>query len=254
LPGLSDTEVWEEYAPFFNLEEGTVFQHDLPEMEFYARLRNLHPGPCLEIGAGGGRLASSLSPGGFTTALEPSRAMIESWSSGDARLAARVRALGQTMPFLAGVFRLACFPYNGLQCILDHGERRAVFSEAFRVLEPGGVLVFEISPAFHRRPAEGRSRRYRAEVPGGALILDEEVLRPEGAETVVYDMFYTTLPHGGEPDIRRVVLELAAFPVMEAVDDCSGEGFRVEALWGDYHQVPFDPEESPRLIVMAVKE
>ncbi len=254
MPGLADTEVWEEYAPFFNLEEGTVFEHDLLEMEFYSRLRELFPGPCLEIGAGGGRLARSLSRGGFTAALEPSRAMLESWSSGDSRLACRVRALGQAMPFSEGVFGFACFPYNGLQCILDRGERQAVFTEAFRVLAPGGRLVFEVSPAFRRRPAEARSRRYRAETPGGLLILDEEVLRPEGGETVIYDMRYTMVPPEGEPDVRRVVLELAAFPVMEAVEDCSGGGFRTEALWGDYHRVPFDPDGSPRLLVMAVKE
>lgn len=251
----SCTDVWDRYAPFFNAEEGTVFAHDIREMEFYRRVRQRIPGPCLEIGAGSGRLSRSLSDPWPTAALEPSTAMLDSWTTHDRKLAHRVRGVGQSLPFRSGCFRFACFPYNGLQCVLERDGRRGVIHEAHRVLEPGGMFLFEVSPAFSRRPSEPRTRRYRAQLPdGGFLELDEEVLRPPGRGSVVYDMIYTREDPTGSRQSRRVALELAGFNVMEAVDDSLMAGFRVDTLWGDYDESPFDDEGSPRLIVPAVKE
>lgn len=251
----SDRDVWDDYAPFFNAEEGTVFQHDHREMDFYRRLRRRYPGPCLEIGAGSGRLSRSLFDGCLMAALEPSAVMLRSWTADDGRLAGRVRGVGQGLPFRSGSFRFACFPYNGLQCILDRRSRRRVIREALRVLEPGGVFVFEISPAFSRRYPEPRTRRYRAGLPdGGFLELDEEVLRPDGRSSVVYDMIYTSEDPGGNRESRRISLELSGAPVLESVDESRAAGFRVDTLWGDYDESPFDAELSPRLIVPAVKE
>lgn len=251
----SSSDVWDDYAPFFNAEEGTVFSHDLGEMEFYRRFRKNHPGNCLEIGAGAGRLAASLFDGSLMAALEPSAAMLASWMPDDLTLASRVRGCGQSMPFLSCSFSFACFPYNGLQCILDREGRGAVLREACRVLRPGGSLIIEVSPAFARRYPEGRTRRYQVILPdGGRLSLDEEVLRPDGRNTVVYDMIYTTEFPGGGGDVRRVLLELAAFDVMEAVVDSELAGLKVDNLWGDYDGCPFDPECSPRLLIHAMKE
>lgn len=251
----SQPDTWDEYAPFFNAEEGTVFSHDLREMEFYRLLRLRHPGACIEIGAGAGRLSRSLFNGGFMAALEPSRAMMASWTRAQMKLAHRVRGIGQDLPFKDGCFGFACFPYNGLQCILERDGRRSVFREAHRVLAAGGIFLFEISPAFARRPPEQRTRRYSVELPdGGILSLDEEVNRPECRNSVVYDMIYSSEYQNGACDSRRVVLELAAFNVLEAVDDARNAGFSVERLWGDYDETPFDPEMSPRLLVPAMKE
>lgn len=251
----SSPDIWDDYAPFFNAEEGTVFSHDLREMEFYRHFRKSHPGCCLEIGAGAGRLAASLFDGSFMAALEPSAAMLASWAPEDRPLAARVRGLGQKLPFLSGSFRFACFPYNGLQCILDREGRLAVLREACRVLQPCGSLIIEVSPAFARRYPEDRTRRYQAILPDGRrLSLDEKVLRPEGCNTVVYDMIYTTELPGGGGDVRRVMLELAAFDVTEAVADSERAGLRVSDLWGDYDGSPFDPDCSPRFLIHALKE
>jgi ubiquinone/menaquinone biosynthesis C-methylase UbiE len=246
--------VWDEYAPFFNAEEGTVFSHDLREMEFYRHIRQSHPGSCLEIGAGAGRLAASLYDGSFMAALEPSSAMLAAWAPEEKKIASRVRGCGQQMPFPSGSFMFACFPYNGLQCIPDREGRQAVLIEACRVLRPGGALIIEVSPAFARRYPEGRTRRYQVILPDGSrLSLDEEVLRPEGCNTVVYDMIYTTEFPGGGGDVRRVLLELAAFDVMEAVQDTEKTGLSVSDLWGDYDESPFDPDCSPRLLIHAMK-
>jgi len=250
----SSPDVWDEYAPFFNAEEGTVFSHDLREMEFYRHFRQSHSGSCLEIGAGAGRLAKSLYDGSFMAALEPSSTMLASWAPDDCRLASRVRGYGQQLPFRSRTFAFACFPYNGLQCILDREGRLAVLREACRVLLPGGSLVIEVSPAFARRYPEGRTRRYQVILPGGGrLSLDEEVLCPEGRNTVLYDMIYTTELPGGGGDVRRVFLELAAFDVMEAVEDTERACLTVSDLWGDYDESPFDPDCSPRLLIHAMK-
>lgn len=252
---LSSPDVWDDYAPFFNAEEGTVFSHDFREMEFYRHFRQSHPGSCLEIGAGAGRLAACLSDGSFMASLEPSAAMLASWAPDDLRIAARVRGYGQNIPFRSDSFLFACFPYNGLQCILDREDRRAVLRETCRVLRKGGALITEVSPAFARRYPEGRTLRYQVILPdGGRLSLDEEVLRPEGRNTVVYDMIYTTELPGGGVDARRVLLELAAFDVMEAVEDTERADLRVSDLWGDYDESPFDPDCSPRLLIQALKE
>lgn len=251
----SSSDAWDDYAPFFNAEEGTVFSHDLREMEFYKQLRKSHPGSCLEIGAGAGRLAASLYDGSFMAALEPSAAMLASWAPHDAGLASRVRGYGQQMPFRSRSFMFVCFPYNGLQCILDREGRLAVLSEACRVLLPGGALIIEVSPAFARRYPEGRTCRYRVILPDGDhLSLDEEVFCPEGCNKVVYDMIYTTEHIRGGRDARRVMLELATFDIMETVEDTERAGLKVCDLQGDYDGCSFDPECSPRLLIQATKE
>jgi SAM-dependent methyltransferase len=252
MPSIPD--VWEEYALFFHTEEGTVFPHDHPEMEFYRRIRSEYPGDCLEIGAGSGRLAESLFSRGLTVALEPSSNMLSLWSPDASFLAERVRGMGQAMPFRDESFGFACFPYNGLQCVLDRGCRRSILSEAYRILAFGGVFLFEVSPSFERRPEEPRTIRYRAPLPDRRfLTLSERVFRSSEGNAVVYDMIYTTEGFGSA-EKRRVVLEMSTFPVMEAVEDGTDQGFSIVNLWGDYDLSSFDPQLSPRLLVLAKKE
>lgn len=245
--------LWNRYAAYFNAEEGTIFPHDTREMEYYKKLRSIYSGPCLEIGAGSGRLARSLLQNGTTYALEPSDTMITSWSPTDSRLALRVQGTGEELPFLPGSLQFVCFPYNGLQCVLHRSARVAVVKEAFRVLSPGGVFVLEVSPVFGRRGEEPLTQRYRAELPDGkGLILRERVKRCPDTGNIQYHMFYTAKDTGGETT-EEVVLELASLGIEELGIILREAGFNSIIFYGDYDLSPYNDELSPRLLAHALK-
>jgi ubiquinone/menaquinone biosynthesis C-methylase UbiE len=250
---MSSRNVWNRYASYFNAEEGTVFPHDIREMNFYRGLRREYSTDCLEIGAGSGRLARALLGGGTTFALEPSDGMISSWSPGDSSLTLRIQATGEQLPFPGNSFQFVCFPYNGLQCVLDPCARKSVILEAFRVTRPGGVFLLEVSPVFGRRNEEPLTERYHAELPEGKeLLLREEVRRCPGSGNIKYHMFYTVIDHTGETT-DEIILELASMDMEEVKGMLLEAGFVKLTFWGDYDRSGYDEELSPRLLVQSEK-
>ncbi len=244
--------VWERYAPWYIAEETTIFAPDMRELGFYRRLREEHKGSCLEIGAGHGRLVGSLFSGeSINVALEPSRAMLAGWAAPDTVLASRVRGLGQCLPFRDSAFGFVAFPYNGMQCILDHEERRRILRESFRVMEPDGCFVVEVCHAFSFRPEESGVERYRFRLESGRSVqLVESIRRCVESRTITYDMTYTDSDGTSE----NILLELALLEEDELAEDLRFAGFRSLRFLGDYDGSSFSGIDSPRLLVIAGKE
>ena len=252
---MSTRDLWNRYARYFNAEEGFIFPADQPELNFYRRIRKDYTGRCLEIGAGAGRLTGSLHAGSVTVALEPSDSMLQAWSPFDSEQAVRLQGTGELLPFRSNCFDLVCFPYNGLQCVSDSEVRAAVVKEAFRVTEPGGVFVLEVSPVFARRGSEPLTERYNASMPDGTrLILRERVESRPDMDSVRYHMFYTTVKTDGSEVTEEVTLELAATSRDETVALLKQTGFCDIIQWGNYDRSPYDNDLSPRLLVSAGKE
>jgi SAM-dependent methyltransferase len=250
---MGGRDIWNRYAAYFNAEEFQVFPPDHREIQFYKALRTEFSGECLEIGAGSGRLARALFNRGCTTALEPSDAMIAAWSPGDSALALRVQGTGEFLPFPDDTFEFVCFPYNGLQCVLDTASRRMIVEEAFRVAAPGGAFVLEVSPVFSRRPEEPLSERYRTVLHDGReLSLMEKVERCSSTGNIRYHMFYTVKGDGGAAT-EDMILELASISADETIGMVGSAGFSAVSHFGDYDLSAFDEECSPRLLVKAVK-
>ncbi len=250
---MTGRETWNRYAFFFNAEEGTVFPHDTNEMNFYKTLRKKYTGHCLEIGAGSGRLARSLLQAGTTFAIEPSDEMINRWPSSDAGLACRIQGIGEQLPFPDSSMQFVCFPYNGLQCVLDPSDRVSILREAYRVTSSGGVFVLEVSPVFGRRDAEPLTERYSTLLPDGRkLILRERVERCNGSGTIKYHMFYTVVTGIGETT-EKVVLELAPVDLEDVQRNLREAGFTGLTFWGDYDMSGYRSDLSPRLLVKAEK-
>ena len=219
-------------------------------MDFYRRLRSEHPGTCLEIGAGYGRLSRSLLSDALTVALEPSWAMLSGWQDGNRSLAARVMAKGQVIPFRSDSFEFIIFPYNGLHCILDPDHRRQVLREAFRVLHPGGCFVVEVCSSFNYRAEESAVERYTHTLENGCtLSLVESVRRDVDRGTISYDMIYT----GFDEEPERIDLVLALIDKNDLLRDLMDAGFGSLRIWGDYDRSVFMNRDSPRLLVLAEK-
>lgn len=242
-----DARLWDSYAPYFDMEEGEVFPVDARELLFYASMRASRPGRCLEIGAGSGRLATSLGGAALCVGIEPSAGMLRLWDPEAEASMIRVRALGQAVPFRRGSFDLIVFPYNGLHCVLDPEDRKALADDAAGSLAPGGRLLMETCPAFSRRPIEVRRERYRHRDAHGDVSLVESVRRDPGAGTIVFDMEYRR--EGLPPE--SLELELALLDERDVVDLLVSSGLEILELWGDYNCSPFDPELSPRLLALA---
>ncbi len=245
-----DARLWDGYAPFFDAEEGRVFPVDDRELRFYSLMRSRHPGPCLEIGAGSGRLAAPLGSGGLTIGLEPSRGMLGMWTRERLASARPLMALGQEMPFRDGSFSIAVFAYNGLHCLPSREERAALLGEALRVLRPGGVLLLETCPAFSRRPEVTDADRYDFCDGRLRLRLVESVHIDRDSGMIRFDMSYV---RGGR-DTSRLELELALIDREGLLEEVAAAGFDRIETWGDYDFAPYDPLGSPRLLTLAARE
>jgi SAM-dependent methyltransferase len=249
-PSPEATPVWERYAPWYITEETAIFAPDQSELSFYRKLRDEYKGPCLEIGAGHGRLAASLAAESITVALEPSRAMLAGWNMVDAALASRVRGVGQSLPFRDSMFGIITFPYNGIQCILDREDRRELLRESCRTLEQDGCFVVETCHAFGFRPEESGMERYRFRLSSGRTVqLVESVRRCVERRIITYDMTYIDSDGASE----NIVLELALLEEDELAEDLRCAGFRSLRVFGDYDGSSFSGIDSPRLLVIAGK-
>lgn len=238
-----DGPLWDSYSFFFDAEERSIFPADGAELSFLSSLRSGHPGPCLEVGSGSGRLLPALS-GGPLFALEPSAGMLSLMGRVGAPA---VRATGQEMPFRSGIFGLVVFACNGLHCILDRAGRIGLLSEAARVLEPGGRLLLETCPGFVSRPEDREALRYDYHDGMLRLRLVESVSIDWEAGVISFDMTYSS---GSETRIR---LDLALIGPEELLSELDAAGLEPVDIWGDYDRSPHIAYESPRMLTLAAR-
>ena len=224
----------------------------MKEIRFYRDLRHRHPGKCMELGAGDGRLTELFTEGSLVVALEPSASMLDSWTTDQKRGISRVRGIAQQLPLKTSSLDLVLFPYNGIHCILDRNERKQVFREITAVLKPGGKFFAEACPGFDKRQTEDRKVRYDYKQGDISLKLVESVSHDPARGLIIFDMEYSgSAVADGPVDIS---LELALISAGELLNDIKNTGMRITAIWGDYDLEPWASDDSPRLLVLAERK
>lgn len=244
-----EVDLWERYGPLFSIEEKIVFPPDHRELQFYSELRRRHPGSCMEIGAGDGRLTHILGNDSLTIGLEPSSVMLELWTPEDRISVPCVRGLGQQLPLRESSLDFILFPYNGIHCILDRDDRKTLLSEATRVLHPRGRFLAETCHRFDDREDEENAERYNYNKNGISLRLVETVSHDREKGIISFDMEYSgSLVDYGSRDIH---LDLALISAGEMLHDIREAGMSILTIWGDYDFSPWDKRYSPRFLVLA---
>ena len=244
-----EVDLWERYGPLFSLEETDVYPADMKEIQFYRDLRREHPGKCMELGAGDGRLTELFTGDSLVVALEPSGSMLGSWTAERKRGISRVRGVAQQLPLKPSSLDLVLFPYNGIHCILDRNERKLLLREITAVLKPGGKFFAEACPGFDKRQNEDRKERYDYKRDYISLKLIESVSHDLSRGLIIFDMEYSgSAVADGPVDIS---LELALISAGELLNDIKNAGMNVTAIWGDYDLQPWASDDSPRLLVLA---
>ncbi len=240
-----DRKLWDGYAPFFAHEEDHVYPRDRAEESFWANLRMQRSGPCLELGAGHGRLIPVLARAGPLFGLEPSPEMLRMWPQKARNMVPAVRALAEATPFGTGSFDLVVFPYNGYHCILDAESRLDVLRESARMLSEEGLYCMEVSPFLAARPEEAAVVRYDRTASGGARLV-EDVIQDLERDQVVFRMEYEWADGRGS----RLVLRLARLSGGRVLEELAEAGMETLEMWGDYDRSPWE-QNSPRMLLLA---
>lgn len=250
--------MYEQIAPYYDL----VHTDLTADIGFVLTLASRAAGPILELGCGSGRLLLPLARAGHAvTGLDNSPAML---ARARQRLAAESEAVGERVRLIEadmtdfeidGRYALIIIPYNTLMH-LEPARMTAVFKQVRRHLQMGGRLFIDVinplaaaqTPDDHLLTLE----RCLVDPDTGNLIVQMASSWPDPSAQVLHiTWLYDTSPAAGGPVHRTVVqaqyhylypheLELLLEPA----------GLKLQALYGDYNQLPFG-EESARLLALA---
>ena len=229
------------------------------DVRFYAAMAEHHGGPVLELGVGTGRVARDIARRGM--AVVGVDLMPEMLAQAERRLAREPRAVRERVELLRGDLRrvrlgrrfpLVISPFNVFMHLYERRDWERALATVAAHLRPRGRLVFDVllpdalELARHptriyrgrsvRLPGDGRRYRYGER-------FDYDPVRQLQKVTMVFEddedptrSFSTPLSH------RQV------FPAeLEAL--LHYNGFRIEALWGDFEGGPLEAHSESQVVV-----
>jgi len=204
----------------------------------------------LDVGCGTGRhleqvAATGARPVGVDLSAELLRRAraVRADAGGAWRL---VRADMRRLPIAEGTMDGATSLFTSFGYFDPSGDRAAV-AEASRVLRPGGFHVLDFlnreavlahpKPETERRSGEWRIREWRR-IEDGRRVVKRVQVSPAAGGAAVADYEERVTLYGRD----------------ELVQLLGAAGLAVREIWGDYGGASYDPDRSPRLVLLSVKE
>ncbi len=194
-------------------------------------------GRVLDLCCGGGRHLVAMARRGVEVAgldLSPSllRTTNESVRSGKLFIQGLVRGDMRRLPFADGSIAGVTHFFTAFGYFEEDAENFGVFREVARVLQPGGLYLFDFFNAAQvKRIVEGSSGK-RLSADGRRV---EKVIAMD------------------KEDGGTVVESVRLFEPAELRAALSDVGFYIEEEWGDYTLAPFAEESSPRWLVHCLR-
>ena len=249
----SGHEGWGAYAPFYDWENArTMGRRDLG---FWRQLAKQTGGRVLELGSGTGRLTVPLHRHGIPiVGVDRTPEMLR-------RVAPRARrsrttrpplSLGDVtkLPFADASFRLVMAPYGLLQSLLSDVMLARTIREAFRVLEPGGVLGVDLVPDVPKwREYTRKIVFFSPEGPRGLPITLRETVRQDRENRLTtFEQEYIE-GRGRARHVTPFTIRFRTLPLPAIAARVERAGFEVEAVLGDYRGAAWDRRADVWLLI-----
>jgi SAM-dependent methyltransferase len=248
-------EGWDAYSAFYDWENArTIGRRDVP---FWRDLAKRVAAPVLELGCGTGRIAVPLGRAGVPmVGLDRSLPMLararQRVRRGRLQKTVRlVRGDIRVLPFpTASPFGLVMAPYGMLQSLLREKDLTATLQAVARVLRPGALFGIDLVADLPNWSEYRRELRLSGWRPGrrAHVTLVESVRQDRRRGLTIFEQEYTER-RGRTAESRRFDLAFRTVSVPQMLKRVEREGFRVQAVLGDYDGAAWDPRADVWLIV-----
>ena len=241
---MDGSEGWDAYAPFYDWENArTMGRRDVA---FWQRLAAAAEGRVLELGCGTGRVLIPMARAGArAVGVDRSRRMlararVRMRAARERARPALVRGDVRDLPFDPESFALTIAPYGLLQSLLTDADLRGAIASVARVTRRGGLFGIDLVPDLpawreYRRRVKLRGRRAGT---GATITLIESVRQDRRRGLTHFDEEYVERRRGAA-EVRRFSLRFRTLSVKQMVGRLERGGFRLRAVFGDYHGGPW---------------
>lgn len=252
----SDLDPYRQIVEYYDLEHDS-FRDDL---ELIGQLTDTVGDPVLELACGTGRVLASLGQASRRlTGVDSSRAMLDVARTRLANAPGEISLVDADMaslPLGDSEFGLVILALNGLLHATTSANQRAVLSEAFRCLDPRGMLYVDIanpvvswpSPGHQSVILEGSWNKGR----DGSVQKFQSVMVDPATQTVQTSIWYDVVDATGALGRRATRFNLRYLHAAELELMLELGGFVEWRIYGSYELDPYTAE-SPRIIALAEK-
>jgi len=201
-------------------------------------------GPVLDIGCGTGRHLAALDQGGLlAVGLDLSSHLLKEAMAEPERCV--VRGDMRQLPFGDGSFGSALSMFTTFGYFRDASENRRVLSEAARVVRPGGMLAVDY---FNPAPTVAGLTPESTRFVGRYNVVEKRKVESDPAG----ERLVKTIDVYEENElIDQMREEVRIYSPLELATEIESTGWTDLRRFGDYAGNEFDPEQSPRLILLA---
>lgn len=204
--------------------------------------------PVLDVACGGGRHMKAFVEHGIEIyGVDLSEFLLKEAVSSRRLTGTVVRGDMKLLPFATGSFGGAINMFTSFGYFDTDVDNVMVFQEVARVLRDGGVFLFDFMNADHvKRESVGSSTR----TTDGFGVTEDRRLE-DGGRTIVKHVVAVDEDGRRQADYEERV---RLYTVGELTVMLEGANMAVSGVFGDYDRSPFDPDASPRVIMVCEKE
>lgn len=239
------------YTALYDLELGD-FREDLP---FYRHHLPAEPCAILELGCGTGRVSRALAADGHRlTGIDLSLPMLAVATRAAAAAGPGYACMDMTALALRTTFGAIIAPYNTLNLLTRPEDLRACLSQVRRLLARQGLLLLQLYlPDQDLRDLAGK-KRFQFRIfnrPDGSRVIKEilKSIAPSSCLVEITERYRLRFRKEQPDEDWQYSYQILGYGFAQWLEIFTGQGFRLEAAYGDYSLTPFVPEEHTTLLV-----